>query len=485
VPETLPYARTARDAAAPWVARLTGALLAAAVATCAALAVTAVAPRAAPVWHFLIAASFLAVALRLALAGERDATVFEVGLIYAAAVWLYVCFPLAGYLVNGLEYGPLNDARLFLAAPGPEEVARIGWMYVAHLAAFVAAYAWFRAPRSSAAPRAMGRVEGLLLLLVVVGAEAWAALVGWQYRWDFVSNLDRYVAFSRLPRMLAQVTGHLDGIRLTAEIALLVFLFQRWARYKVLVIAWLAATAVRTVVARQSRTELVLLCFASAILYDALVKRMKPRRLVAFASVGLVAFLVLGVRRMGSEEVAALSSGRRLFVANEFEVLFANAFDLDSRVRAGTLEALPRGMRANDVFALVPQQLVPWQKIPAADWYVRTMYPEAAEQGVGLAFGTVPEAIVGWGWGELLARGAALGLVLAVLDRLIQKRRAASFWWFTFGVWLSVQIFYSVRTTTFFFLATAWYRFLPVVLAVSAGSWLVRTALGRSPARRA
>jgi hypothetical protein len=452
-------------------------------AAVALLVIEAVAPRTVPVWAPLLASTFVTVAFWTWIsrrAGEPS-TVFEIGVVYAGVVWLYSCFPLSGFLVNGLQYGPLNDARLYVAAPDPAEVGRVSWMYFAHLAGFAFAYAAARKPHVDLEPRRTGRVEGLVLFLVVAGAQLWTLIVGWRYRWDFVTNLDRYAAIARLPQLLAQITGHLDGIRLTAEIVLLVFLFQRWDHYRLLIFAWLSFTAVHTFVERQSRTELVLLGFASLILYDALVRRIRVRGAAVLACFGVLAFGVLGLRRMESDEVRRLSLVKRMFVANEFESVFATAVDLDRRVRADTLGSLPRGLRATDALAVVPQQLVPWQKTTPADWYVRTMYADAADEGLGLAFGTVAEAIVGWGTGEALARGVLLGLVLAWVDWTVQRLRVSSFWWFAFGVWLTVQIYHSFRNTTFSFVAATWYRFLPVVVVVVAVSWVVRAALRRRP----
>ena len=449
--------------------------LAVVLASAGALAAGLFVPRAAPVWYPLLAATFVAVVFGLNLS-KAGARLFEVGLVYAAVVWLYACYPLIGFLANGLEYGPLNDSRLFAATPAPADVARIGWFFVAHLLVFVGAYWWARSSERETTPESVGRIEGLLLFLLVIGTQLGDWILGQQYQWDFASNQDRYVALARLPRLTAQIAGHLDGIRFTAEIALLVFLFQRWKRYRLVILAWLSVTALRTFVERQSRTELVLLCFASLILFDAFVHRIRISGAITLALAGLLGFAVLGVRRMETSTVSEVSWARRLFVGNEFESVFANAFDLDDRVRSGTLGPLPGGLRATDVLALAPQQLLPFEKAAPADWYIRTMFPEAAEKGVGLAFGTVAEAIIGHGWPEVLARGAALGFILAFVDRAIKRRRGTSFWWYVFGVWLTVQIYHSIRSTTFSFLASAWYRFLPVVLVIGAGGWLLRMA---------
>ena len=96
---------------------------------------------------------------------------------------------------------------------------------------------------------------------------------------------------------------------------------------------------------------------------------------------------------------------------------------------------------------------------------------------MGFCFGTVSEAIVGGGWPALVARGALLGLVLGLFQRIAASRQR-SFWWFLFTIWLSVLIYNSFRMTTFSILVLVWYRFLPVVVGVSAVAWLVRSVIG-------
>lgn len=452
----------------------------------AAVAVEVVAPRAAPVWFPVLAATLVLFTFYEALGGDGrlSSRVFEIGFVYASAVWLYTCYPLVGFAVNGLAYGPLNDLRLTVADPTPAALGRIGWMYVVHLIAFVVAYSWCRGESVPEAPAEAGRLEGLLLLALVVATQAYSIVLGWLSGWHFTANVDRYVALANLPRFTAQVTGHVDGIRLTAEIGLLAFLFQRYRTCRPWIFGWLAVTAVKTFVERQSRMELVLLCVASAILYDAFVRRVKVYRLVGLAVAGLVAFNLLGVRRMETEDVRGLSGFGRLFVANEFETLFANAYDLDERARAGTLEP-PGGIRTADALALVPQQLLATPKVSPADWYIGTFYPAAAAAGVNYCFGSVSESIVSGGWLDLVLRGGGLGVVVGLLRRGVERRKAKSFWWFLFGVWLSVLVYHSFRNTTFTFVAMGWYRFLPVVLAVGGGSWLVKAVRGRkSPARQ-
>jgi hypothetical protein len=416
--------------------------------------------------------------------GGRHA-VLELGPVYAAVVVVYTVYPLLGFLFNGLRYGELSDNRLFAIQPDAHGVARLAWLYVAHLGGFALAYAASRG-RSGAAGAGPGRMSRFAV--VVVGG-LWllvqAYFVGLErlYDWRFETNLDRYVALANLPLLLAQVTGHLGAIRFTLEVALLVMLYAHAKRPLLVVVPWLAFVAATTLAQHQSRTELVLLTFTAVVCFHLQVRPLSAVLLSTFAAAGIAGFVYLGATRdtFGELDVDTVP---RLFVANEFESIFGNAFDLDQRVQSGEVRALPAAFFLADVLAPVPQQLLAGPKVFPADWYMRSFFPAEAERGVGLCFGTISEAVVGGGLPDALARGAALGLVFGAIHRFVSKRRPG-LWWFVFYVWLTVMAYNSFRMTTFHLLVRTVYDFLPVVLVVKAVSIVVGLARRESPARPA
>ena len=221
-----------------------------------AVLLTAVAPEAAIVWYpIIVATGVLFVFLECVRpASGGPARVFEIGPIYAFAVWVYTCYPLAGFLINGMEYGTRNDMRLYLGAPAPVEVARIGWMYVVLLSGFASGYVTWRGTDSVAPSARLGRLEGVVLLLVFIASQVYTL----HHRVAVSMGLSRAISIdtwrSRGPQLTAQVTGHIGGVRLTAAIALLAYLFQRYGRYRVLIFGWLGVVAIKTITERQSRT---------------------------------------------------------------------------------------------------------------------------------------------------------------------------------------------------------------------------------------
>jgi hypothetical protein len=158
--------------------------------------------------------------------------------------------------------------------------------------------------------------------------------------------------------------------------------------------------------------------------------------------------------------------------AGEFEVIFANAYDFRYGLSAASIE-LPPGFYLADLLVMIPHQLLPFEKIIPSEWYVTTVYPLYADLGGGLAFGTICESLVGGGWLDAGARGAALGIILAVIHRRCILHRP-SFWLFVFYVWLSTQMYQSFRHTTFFPLYLFVYRFFWVMAGTKILAFILK-----------
>ena len=108
-------------------------------------------------------------------------------------------------------------------------------------------------------------------------------------------------------------------------------------------------------------------------------------------------------------------------------------------------------------------------------WYVDTFYSSFAEYGGGLAFGAIPEALLGSGWPDLIWRGALVGFLFRWFDDAIRKG-TSSLWKFTLYLWLMFSCYQTFRVTTLAVLPLFIYRFLPAMLMVIAFAYLLRDA---------
>ena len=101
------------------------------------------------------------------------------------------------------------------------------------------------------------------------------------------------------------------------------------------------------------------------------------------------------------------------------------------------------------------------------------------ETGIGVMFGVMAQAAIGWGWIELILRGAVLGLLFALLHRWY-VRQAAQFWPTLFYLFLAVWTYYTFRATTFRFVYFVIYQFLPVMVAVKLFELPLKRVLART-----
>lgn len=399
---------------------------------------------------------------------------FEIGTLYVAVVFLYLAYPLVGFVAIGLHYSPTNDVRLQFAQPSAWQIAGIGWLYVAHLFGFVTAYVAVRG-RLELRGVALAPPDGALVITILVayGAiELYIFALGLFYNMRAATYLDTYLISRRLPLLVAQLLNHLNGMRHALAVMLMAALFSRYSRSRWIIAAWLLLAGVVTVARLGSRTDLVLLVVAAVVMYDAMVRPISARVLAGLATTGLLAFVVFGIARNAAAGLP-LASRNPFAYASEFENLLANGVHLAALGSA--LPRLPAAFYLADIAALLPQQLAPFTKVTPADWYVTTYFPSYAAQGGGLAFGTIAEAILTGGWVSALLRGMALGCCFAWLCRL-QAEHPRSFWMFAFYVWTATLCYQSFRNTTFYLIVLTAFRFVPAMIGVRTAALALRRA---------
>lgn len=402
---------------------------------------------------------------------------FEIGAVYAAVVTLYMAFPLAGYIVLHEKYTPLNDARLVMMQPRAAEIGYIGWLYVCHLGAFAGVYLFVRSrlPRRGASLNRPPLSMFVSILILYVSIEGFGVFLGLFFNTSNDTYLGTYVAARQLPLLFAQSFNHLNGIKYVLSLMLLAALFSRYPASRRVLAGWLAVVALMTVIRLGSRTQMVLLFLGVAMMYDTLVRPIRPRLVLTAAVIGLIGFITFGAVRNGMN-LAAAAKMNPFAYANEFESLFANALHLE-RVRP-TIGDLPMAFYVADFAALLPQQIAPFTKIDRADWYVNRFFPEYAMVGGGLAFGSISEAVLSSGWLSALGSGAALGFCFAVIYRLYVGY-GHRFWVFVFYVWVTTLSYQSFRNSTFALLGLFAYRFVPAVILVSLIAMVVRPLMIR------
>ncbi len=172
------------------------------------------------------------------------------------------------------------------------------------------------------------------------------------------------------------------------------------------------------------------------------------------------------------------TDGNFLSGSNEFQALLGTAYDVLRRKDAGAY--LPWYLYINDFSGILPpQQIMPFEKVAASEWYLR----EIGLSGTGLGFmwGVISQSIVGFDWIELALRGGILGFILAKIHRWYVKKQSG-FLATLFYVYLCLRIYYTFRDTTFSLLAYVVWEVIPFYIILRATAAIF--SLGRESRRR-
>jgi hypothetical protein len=118
----------------------------------------------------------------------------------------------------------------------------------------------------------------------------------------------------------------------------------------------------------------------------------------------------------------------------------------------------------------VPQQLLPLKKIDPSEWYLDV---RGFKDQTAYVFGVIAQSVIGFGFLELVLRGAVIGILFAWAQRWY-ARHSSSFLPTLAYLWLCVWSYYTFRASTFYLLSPIIYRLLPAVIFIFFGERLIR-----------
>jgi hypothetical protein len=162
---------------------------------------------------------------------------------------------------------------------------------------------------------------------------------------------------------------------------------------------------------------------------------------------------------------------------NEFQALLGTAYDVLQRKSEGA--HLPWYLYINDfINILPPQQLMPFEKVPASEWYLREI--GISGTGVGFMWGVISQSIVGLDWIELALRGGILGYILARIHRWYVKHQSG-FLETLFYVYLCLKVYYTFRDTTFSILTNILWEIIPFYILLRLGATFLSLSRSSTP----
>ena len=410
---------------------------------------------------------------------DREIPVFEIGTVLVAATVLYSTIPFVNFIVDGGRWGPASDARIAQYPVDVDRLVAFAWRYVAYLASFVAVYLPLRARRSAGGARLDPVPPSMLAaLLVVLGLKSgFELLLGLTYGLDVsvsYTDLQPIVRPPDMPYVLWQVTLIVVASTFVVKQALLLLLIRQWndLRWRLIVLVWLAGEVLGVAVQMGSRGTAVRLLLTFVLLYHRFVRPLRALALLTGGIVLLAGFLAQGILRFRPGLEDGLDLRTLLTSDNEFQAVFATAYDLFQRRAAGTLPDVPWQIYVSDLYLVIPSQVLPFEKWDPSEWYLEVI--GARGTGVGYMFGVMAQAVLGFDWIELVARGALLGLLAALLHRWY-VRRARRFWPTAFYAFVGIWSYYTVRATSFYLVHFVVYQFVSVMVVVA----LLNVALWR------
>ena len=413
---------------------------------------------------------------------RADISIDDPGVLTCLAIVCYTVIPLLQYLFSGMEHGPESAIQLQGLAPSPSEFGSFAWWYVIYLFAFATSYLLINSKDSTSwerpQPPKRGTVMSFLGIFLILSGLCF--LIEKIYGVNLYSIYDKsnmdssYEAYLGMPLILKQVYGLIGhiGILFIVKLGILLILFLNWGKklYRNTFFIWFSWLIISNFLWMGARTELVLIILAAAGMYHRFVQPLRVRWIIVGGLILFVGFMVIGLMRGGAslyENTENIKSNTGsfedgIYQANEFQVLFAGNYDLLWMKKVGRLQDVPIQFTWYDLIMLVPQQIMPFEKLDVQKWYLN----KSTCPGYFM-FNPISQAIMGFGWTELVLRGCLLGFLLAKL-RIWYVKHSSSFWATLLYFYIAMIAYYTIRGTAFYvLLASILYRFIPLYIFIS------------------
>ena len=333
------------------------------------------------------------------LARKVDMSIPDLGLVFTWILFLYGGLGLFAFILNGYGYLPMWDMRLYGHPAKVREIIYVGECYLAFAVGFSLFYGW--AVRSEKALIVKSDATTFFvsfLLSAVVGILLFLChyfLGDASHRGGYAST---YLQFRHYPLLMRQAIGWLSQIEFTLLLSSMVFLFAWKPHLHRHAAIFILVLLLSEVVEGGSRALSFLLAFGYVLCYLIYVRMVSAKLLGLIGISGIVGFMIIGVVRTGG--------GIYSLLQGEFLTVYITSIDIIHKsIRMPSLIS----SYLIDVMRLLPQQLLPIEKIDPATWYVSTYYPAYYKAGGGFAFGSIAESVMAGGWIEALVRGGGVG----------------------------------------------------------------------------
>lgn len=411
---------------------------------------------------------------------------FDVGFFCVFATFVYTVYPLLNYLVDDLQFGLFADSRLNARNISPQELGRFHYRHVLYIFCLATSYLLVRNSRSINVgkvikPKSVTRwsVSAFFIILSL-----YFIFLKFAFGLNFNSSYEDKLyseslrAIASAPLILVQFSTKLIGILFLFKLALLFFVISnvKSKPWRYFLVIWITYEIIDAILLKGSRSNLMFFLLGAALLYHRMIKKISVSFLFFSGGLLFVLFIFMGIYRfyndidslqseMSDSEMGIFTSG------NEFQAILGTSFDVYKMREGG--KVFPSYLYLNDfISVLPPQQLLPFKKVEASEWYLRELGINGT--GVGFMWGVVSQSLIGLDWVELAFRGALLGLLLGLFHNYYVKNQA-SFLWNLLYVYACLRIYYTFRDTTFSPIAFLVWQIIPFFILIKFGEHLFRS----------
>lgn len=366
--------------------------------------------------------------------------------VFLMILVLYAVLPPLSWLIQGGEILSILNGRLYFMQPTLAEQQHLTMLGLI-LAVGVASSRWlvpreYRYPAIVSVKPVTQKIVTVCFMIVAVQFVLMNLLRFAGIIRPSESYADSYLVIQELPLLLRQGIKILGGLAFFSKLTILVYLFQRWRTHKKWVYAFLLFTIV-SIDPEGGRGGAFIMMFASLILWNRYVKPLTFAQLIAVGSLGIVAFTALGIyRSIVSQSYGSVSFFE--FGMGEFDGLWANAVELYRGKLAG--QRLPTNVFFSELYAPIPSNFLPFEKMDYANWYLDEYYPDYKLLGGGWMFGLLAQVAAGFGAIEALVRGLLIGVVLGWLTHYLG--RCAKWWHYPALLYCAVWTFQTMRDSS-------------------------------------
>jgi hypothetical protein len=395
---------------------------------------------------------------------DRRAPADDIGVIFLLVLCFYGTLPPAGQLLENGSFKETGFNRLSDLLPSADENITVLEIYVAAAIGFATVYLWKRRDVEYPSTKVNFIIASpiykasLAVMLIGLSLNTTLMLMAGAHPTTYA---DSYRLINELPILLRQAMKISHGITNFVTLIVLVGLLQRLPKSWPFVVVYVTA-GIASYDPEGARTGVVTALLALLIAWHVLVRPITTLAWLSMAVAGFLLFEIAGsARDQGSWHEAEISI--LPLHSAEADNLWANSIEMIRYASIGG--SVPPAIRYQELYAFIPSQLLPFEKLSPSVWFVNEFDPATAQEGGGWVFGLAAQCVAGYGVAEGAMRGAILGLLAAWLMK--EYRHAATWWTLPLYLYCITFSYKEVRGDSFELIADIIQFVIPSIIILS------------------